>query len=175
MKGVKEMENESFGAYLNNMQASRDVVQQALRYYVSERTEDLPVEEMHGLLENQAKDVSQLEQQLAMLEQSSDDLEDVALTYLAAAWADPAEREAIRAALQAANKALPVVETLILATMAMYGMYLLATRGRAREIKRVRRNKDGSFVEETETIYADPRPWVTNLLGLFRGDASPGQ
>lgn len=169
------MEDESLAAYLNSIQASRNVVQQALRYYVAEQTQDLPVEDMRELLENEAKNTSDLENQLAELGHSSDELEDVALLYLAAAWADSAERDAIRAALQAANKALPVVETLILATVAMYGMYLLATRGRARETKRVRRNQDGSFVEETETVYADPRPWVANLLGLFRDGTPPGE
>jgi len=168
------VEEESLAAYLNGIQASPDVVEQALRYYLAERTDDLPPEEMRELLQKQAKDASQLEQHLAMLERSSDELEDISLAYLAAAWADPAERDAIRSALQAANKSLPVVETFILATVAMYGMYLLATRGRAREVKRVRRAEGGSFVEEKETIYADPRPW-SNLLGLFRPSNQPGQ
>jgi hypothetical protein len=165
-------DDEGLAAYLNKMQASRDVVQQALRYYLAERTEDLPPEDMREELLHESDDAAQLERQLTMLERSSDELEDIALAYLATAWADPAERDAIRAALQAANKSLPVVETVILATVAMYGMYLLATRGKAREIKRVRRGKDGLFTEEVETVYADPRPWLANLFGLFRQSGS---
>jgi hypothetical protein len=165
------MDEESLAAYLNGLHASRDVVQQALRYYLAERTAYLPPEDMREQVIDEAADKPRAEQLLVGFEQSSDALEDAALIYLAAAWADPAEREAIRSALQAANKSLPVVDIALLAVVAMYAMYLLATRGKAHEIHRVSRGKDGSFTEETETIYASPLPWLKSIVGLFPGGA----
>jgi hypothetical protein len=44
------MSNESLADYLNAMNASPDVVQQALRYYLSQRTDDLPPEDMQEQL-----------------------------------------------------------------------------------------------------------------------------
>src|SRR4051794_10016857 len=108
-------EDQRLADYLNEINASRDVVQQALRFYLAQETDDLPPEDMREKLTAESGDASEVEIQLAALAKSSDELEDIALTYLSVAWADPGERERIRAALAAANKSLPVIEGVVLA------------------------------------------------------------
>jgi hypothetical protein len=169
------MSDESLADYLNDINASSDVVEQALRYYLAQRTDDLPPEEMREQFLAESADPKRLEQQLALLEGASDQIEEAALTYLSAAWADEEERDAIRNALQQANKSLPVVEIVVLTTLVMYAMYLLATRGKSREIRRTHRGPDGSFTEETETVYANPAPWLNGIFGLFHRQDDPPQ
>jgi hypothetical protein len=164
-------EEQSLADYLNELKASRDVVQQALRYYVAQKTNYLPPEDMREQLAAETGDASELEAQLAALAQSSDELEDAALTYLSVAWTDPGERDRVRAALAAANKSLPVIEGVVLATVAMYAMYLLATGGKAKEMRTVQREADGSYKEKVETVYASPKPWL-QIFGRFRRENS---
>jgi hypothetical protein len=165
-------EDQSLAEYLNEINASRDVVQQALRYYLAQKTNDLPPEDMREQLAVESGDASEVEIQLSALAQSSDELEDAALTYLSVAWTEPGERERVRAALAAANKSLPVIEGVVLATVAMYAMYLLATGGKAKETRTVHRAADGSYKEKVETVYASPKPWLQSVFGLFRRDKS---
>jgi hypothetical protein len=165
-------EDQSLADYLNEINASRDVVQQALRYYLAQESNDLPPEDMRELLAAESGDPSEVDIQLAALAQSSDDLEEAALAYLSLAWTDPGERNRVRGALAAANKSLPVVEGIVLATVAMYAMYLLVTGGKAKETRIVHREADGSYKEKVETVYASPKPWLQSVFGLFRRDQS---
>jgi hypothetical protein len=157
----------TFTDYLNSIHASRDVVQQALRLYVAEETDFMPVGDMRGELEAATADPTAVSEQLLKLESSSKQLEQVALLYLSAAWVDPAQRDQVRAALDAANKSLPVLEAATLAVVAMYAMYLATTKGKAKEKHTVEHRPDGSFEETSETTYANPTPWLRGILGLF--------
>jgi citrate lyase beta subunit len=156
--------NETFTEFLNEMQADPDMIQQALRMYLSERTNDLTRREMVTELRAAATSEEELDRLLKQLEHNPDALEQAALVYFEHAWADDTQRPSIRAAFQYAKGRLPVVEMAILAVVVMYGMYLIATDG-VTEI-RVKRNPDRSY-EKTEK--REPfAPIVSAVAQLFR-------
>jgi len=162
-------QEQSLADYLNELGADADAVQQGFRHYLAEQTDDLPTEAMRQQLLNAAGDEPLVQSQLIELEQSSERLEEVALLYLSEAWDDPAERDAIKAALIAATQKLPVIELSIIAIVGMYGMYLLATGGKSRTRRRTVHKRDGSFVTEEDTTFASPAEWVKGIVSLFPG------
>jgi hypothetical protein len=165
---------QTLAEHLNEIHASHDVVQQALRIYLAEQTEYLPIDDMRQQLQTATGSSTMVDEQLAALARSSADIEQGALVLLSDAWADPAQRDRVRAALAAANQSLPVVEAAILAVVVMYGMYLLATRGVQKETHVVRRAADGSLEETRDTTFANPAPWFGTIIGLFgRTGTSP--
>ncbi len=153
--------------FLNQTQADPDTVQQALRMYLSERTDDLTHEEMLAKLRAAATSEEELEQQLKVLERDPTAIEQAALAYFEHEWEDDTQEPPIRAAFEHAKGKLPVVETTILAVAAMYGMYLLTTRGVTKITRTTKRNADGSY-EETEEVEAEPfAPIVSAITQLF--------
>lgn len=155
--------NETFTEFLNEIQADPDMIQQALRMYLSERTNDLTRKEMLTELRAGATNEDELYRLLEELERDPDALEQTALVYFEHAWEDDAQKPSIRAAFEHAKGKLPVIETAILAVVAMYGMYLIATGG-VTEIT-VKRNPDGSY-EKTEK--REPfAPIVSAMARLF--------
>lgn len=139
--------NETFTEFLNEMQADPDMIQQALRMHLSERTNDLTRAEMLTELREAALSEEELDKLLKQLEHDPDALEQAALIYFEQAWEDETQRQAIRTAFKHAKGRLPVVETAILAVVMMYGMYLIATDG-VTEIS-IKKKPDGSY-EKTE-------------------------
>ena len=160
-------DEQSLAEYLNEIGATSDVVQQGLRYYLAERSGDLPPTHMEERLVSAAEDARAVEEQLQTLQASSSQLEELSLLYLSYAWDNPAERSAIRRALQGANLQLPVVESAVVAIVVMYGMYLIATRGRSGVRETTRRDADGSFRTVKETTYASPAGWISGIINLF--------
>src|SRR5690242_18495044 len=95
-------------------------------------------------------------------------MEAVALAYLTAAWGRPGERAAIRAALVAANRSMPVIEVIIIATVTIYALYLHATGGKSRVASTVERDEQSRWAEKEETVFADPAPWLRPFIDGFR-------
>jgi hypothetical protein len=158
--------SDDFIDYLTSIQASRDTIHQGLRLYLAERTDDLPVEQMRRQLGTSVSE-QELEQSLQRLTSDSELTEEAALAVLSAEWETPSHRPAIRSALENARKKLPVVEAAVIATAAMYGMYLVATGGK-HKVTRVRRDeKKGTYVREV-VEFASPKSWLTTLLGLLK-------
>jgi len=157
--------SESFEDLLTELRPDADALQQAARYYLAEHTGDMPVDAMRAELEN-AGDAAVADGVIARLEGDSAAVETACLTVLAAAWEDPGERDAVRGALQDAKSQMPVVEAAILAVVAAYGMYLLATRGRKRRVIVRRRDPDGSVVEIDDTDYAEAGGVFSAIIGL---------
>lgn len=155
--------NQTFPEFLNELQADPDVIQQALRMYISERTNDLTREEMLNELSGAVTNKEKLEQQLKELGKDPVALEQVALIYFERAWQDNAQQPSIRAAFKHAKGKLPVIETAILAVVVMYGMYLITTNG-VTEIS-IKRNADGSYEESKKR---EPfAPIVSAMARLF--------
>jgi hypothetical protein len=155
--------NDSFVTYLNVLRPDTDLVHQALRMYLSERTNDKPPAALRDELEVQAADPNALQQALTDLEGEPLRTEAAALAFLSNAWDVPSESDRIRAAFEHAKRQMPVIETAILALVAMYGMYLIASGGR--RSRTIKRKADGSF-EETE-VWEDPSSWVSGIGTLF--------
>src|SRR6185295_3298708 len=141
--------NESFTDFLNEIEAEPDMIQQALRIHLSERTNDLTHKEMVTELRESVSSEEELDQLLKQLEHDPDVLEQAALIYFERAWEDDAQQPSVRAAFKHAKSRLPVVEVAILAVVAMYGMYLIATDG-VSEKTTVSKDSKGNYKETTE-------------------------
>lgn len=161
------MTDESLAAFLRSINATSDVVQQGFRLYVAEVSDDLPPARMEEAVVDEARDAMRLRQEMSQLQESSQHLEAVALYFLSEAWEDPEQRESVKDALREANVQLPIIEVAMLSVVAMYGMYLIATRGRSSSKRITVRGADGSFEEKEEIQYASPMPWVKGLVSLF--------
>jgi hypothetical protein len=160
--------SESLLAFLESIDADADTIEQGTRYYLAERTNDLPYEDMQAQLLKSATDARQAQEYLQLLAIRSDYLEQGALAVLSAAWEEPDQPELIRNALLDAKTKLPVIEAAILATVVMYGLYLLATGGKKREKRVVERTEQGRFKETTETEYYNAARPLASIAQLFR-------
>lgn len=152
---------------LNTRGIDTDGVHQALRYYLAERLDDLPPEDM---LERMYAAASRDRVDTARNDLTRDPslLESVALVILSAAWAEESERDQLRAVLAETKGKLPVIEVAIIATACMYGIYMLATGGKKKATKTTIRKPDGSY-ESRETIeYTDPARPLGAIIDIFR-------
>jgi hypothetical protein len=147
--------SESLAQFLTDQQADATTVQHAVRYLVAELSGDLSRQEMR---ETVAEDVGEAhaDDALEALGSNSAVLLDADLAVLAALWEDDEQRERVRGAIIDAKDKLPVVETAIIVTAAMYGLYLVTTGGKKRSIRKVRRQPDGSWEESEEIDFHDP-------------------
>lgn len=152
--------NETLAEFLNATKADPDTLQQALRMHISERTDDLTRKEMLSELRSSANDEEELSRMLKQLEHDPDILQEAALAYFAQAWDDEEQIPSIRAAFENAKSRLPVIETAILAIVAMYGMYLLTTRG----VIETRIKQGDTEITEKRAAFA---PTVAAMMGLF--------
>jgi hypothetical protein len=143
----------SFADFLNETRVDSDMIQQALRIYLSERTDDLTPDEMTSELRTYAKDEKQFDETLKRLEQSPEAVEEAALTYFEREWEDESRRPSIRTVFENAKNQLPVVETAILAIVTMYAIHMIATGGMLERKTVTRRTSDGAF----ETIESEKR------------------
>ncbi|WP_086819414.1 hypothetical protein [Allokutzneria sp. NRRL B-24872] len=152
---------------LNARAVDTDGVHQAIRYYLAERLDDLPPEDMLDRMYEVAGR-ARVDRARADLARDQVLLESGALAVLSEAWAEEAEQDRVRAVLTGTKGKLPVVEVAMLAIVCMYGMYLLATGGRKKSTTTTVRKPDGSF-ESRETIeYADPTRPLGAIAGIFR-------
>src|SRR5947209_14217634 len=95
--------NETFTEFLNEIQADPDMIQQALRVYLSERTNDRTDKEMLTELHTAAISEEELDHLLEEFKHDPDVLEQAALAYFEYAWEDDTERPSIRAAFEYAK------------------------------------------------------------------------
>jgi hypothetical protein len=158
--------SQTFLEYVQQQRADSAMIQQATRYFVAEQSPDMTPPKMRKAITagGTAEDIVRNVQR--QLEQDPSALDNACLVTLSAAWDDPQEEQLIRNAFQEAKTKLPVIEIAILATVAMYGMYLSVTK----EIKKkvVQRKADGSFTESTE--YSAPQlPAIVSLIKGAKG------
>jgi hypothetical protein len=163
---------ETLADFLNSVGADTDRLQQALRTYVSERTDDLTREEMSAELRSAATDQVEMNRILVTLESDSDALVAAALLYFEQEWEDESARPAIRAAFRHAKSRLPVVETAILAVVAMYAMYLHTTSGVLEQTRTTKQKADGSFETTVREKREGFHPTIAAISKMWRRDAN---
>lgn len=146
--------DQSFAEFLSAKQADHDTIQQAARYYLAELTDDLDPEDMRQEMVEEAQDPAQVEPLLRTLEQDTASVEEASFLLLSAAWKDPNERERVERAVDGAKRKLDVITVGILAIVAMYGMYLLATGGVKSRTVNTTKKPDGTVETEETTEYA---------------------
>jgi hypothetical protein len=145
----------------------------ATRAFISELTGDLLPVEMKDQMVSVATDREALERAILGLEESAQECADACLDFLAWAWDDAANREAIRQAFAGTAVKLPAIEVGLVALTAMYGMYLAATGGRRKETYTVRQKPDGTFEKTVVIEYAgvaEALSMVAKLFGIGSGN-----
>lgn len=116
-----------------------------MRYFVSAQSDDLPPARIQEVLLNAGLSPEQLDRAAELLQRDPVAMEASALAVLQTGWADSRERELVRGALGAAQEKLPVVEPGLIAIVAIYGLWLIATRGRKSHEHVIRRSADGQL------------------------------
>lgn len=152
---------------LNTRTVDTDGVHQAIRYYLAERLDDLPPEDMLEAMYTAAGQ-ARVDAACADLARDPRLLEDAALVVLSAAWEDESERERVRAVLTETKDKLPVIEVGLIAIACMYGMYLLRTGGIKKSETTVVHKPDGTFERKEKVEYTDPTGPLGAITAIFR-------
>jgi hypothetical protein len=158
----------TFADFLNEIHADPDMIQQALRIYLSERTDDLTPDEMISELQMRVINTKELEETLKRLEQTPEAVQQAALAYFEHEWDTEAQRPSIRSVFQIAKNQLPVVETVIISIAAMYAIHMLMTGGVVEKKSATRQKPDGTF-ETTDAEKLEPfHAVISSISKLFR-------
>jgi hypothetical protein len=161
---------------LRRAQTDLATLPHAMRYFVSAQSGDLPPPRMYTALRDAGLAPEQLDQAVELLQRDPAAAEAAALAILQIGWTEPGEQELVRGALGAAQAKLPVAEPELIAIVAVYGLWLIATGGRKAHKHVIRRNSDGTY-EEIETTEwfgpAGPLEAIGRLLGLQGGTDKP--
>ena len=157
-----------FATILNGKNADADTLQQALRYYVAEKTSDATARQMRLELASALGGDEQLEAALEEFKRAPRSVEEVSLLVLSSAWEDPAQAPIVERSVDAAKEKLPVVEAGLLTLIAMYGMYLLATGGVAEHEKVTVLRDDGTFETKEKVKYFSAVGPLSTVFNLFR-------
>jgi hypothetical protein len=110
-----------------------------MRYFVAAQSDDLPPARMRDELLAAGVDCDGVDRAVGSLQRDPALLEAAALAVLQAGWDDPVRRELAAGALGAAGAKLPVVEVALISIVAVYGLWLTATKGRRSHEHIVRR------------------------------------
>lgn len=159
---------ETLASFLNSGHGDRDTVQQGMRMYLTQRAEFLSPEEMHEQLVA-AGGQSAVDAALELLRGDTATLDRLALGFLSCAWEEPNEAERIREAISEARAKAPVIETGILAIVAMYGMYLVVTGGVSKTKHVTKRKADGSIEESDEVNYFSATGPLGAIVSIISG------
>ncbi len=142
-------------------------VPHAMRYYVSARAHDLPELEMRERLVRAGVDADDLSRSLDRLEHDAALLDSASLFILQDGLADEETRELAVGAIGASRSKLPIVEAGLIAIATVYGMWLVATKGKRSHQRVIRRGPDGSLEEIETTEWYGPSGPLQAIAGLF--------
>jgi hypothetical protein len=159
--------NESFVAALQDREIDPSLLPHAMRYFVGAWSEDLSPEQMRDRLISAGVDTAEISRAQELLAEDVSLMEDAALAILQAGWEEPSSRAAVEGAFGAASAKLPVVEAALIAIVAVYGMWLAATKGRRSQHTVIRRKGDGSWEEEQSIEWYGPSGPLRAIAGLF--------
>jgi len=161
--------HESLVGELQRIDASPAVLPHAMRYFVALQTGDLPPGRMRDELLAAGVDSDGVDRAVGLLQRDPALMEAAALAVLQAGWEDPARRDLAAGALGAAGAKLPVVEVALISIVAVYGLWLTATKGRRSHEHIVRRGRDGSWEESDKTEWygpSGPLEAIADVVGL---------
>lgn len=160
---------ESLADYLQELNVTHDGVEQGARCYVAEISNDLSFEQMRQVMIEAAGDANEVDKLVETLAQSPTLRTEASLVVLSGDWGDDDKRDNVIGALEGAQEKLPAIEIGMLAIVAMYGMYLLATGGVAEEESTVELDENGKFQLTTKKTYREPTGPLSAIVKLFGG------
>lgn len=165
----------SFVHFLNTRSPNDEKILFALRFYVAEVTDDELPDQMREEMDAAAGDGTRVQQQFDRLSKDRAAQVSAALAYFSQQWEDPEERQRIERAFDAAGTKLPVVEVGLIAIVAMYSMFLVATRGRKKAIRKVTKKPDGTYEESIEEEMWEPTGPLQAVVSLFVPQSKQGE
>jgi hypothetical protein len=161
--------SDGFASELQRIGPDPAVLPHAMRYFVSARSGDQPPSRMREDLLAAGLAPARVEQAADLLQRDPAIMEAAALAILQAGWENEDDHELARGALGAAHTKLPVVEAALIAIVAVYGLWLTATKGRKSHQRVIRRGPDGSWEESETTEWygpSGPLEAIVEVLGL---------
>jgi hypothetical protein len=164
--------SDSLVSELQSAKPDPAVLVHAMRYFVSARSGDQPPIRMREELLSAGLAPDRVEQAVELLQRDPATMEAVALAILQTGWESQDDHELARGALDGPQTKLPVVEVGLIAIVAVYGLWLTATKGRKSHQHVIRRAPDGSWEEiETTDWYGPSGPLeaIAKVLGLPAG------
>ena len=169
---------DTLARFLTDQAADTAHLEHATRCLVAEWSDDPPSEAMVDELAAAGLDRHQIEDTLATLTRDPDALQAGALSVLTYAWNQPEVHASTRGSIVEAKSKLPVVETAVIANAVMYGLWLVATKGRRSQTNIVHRLPDGGYVEVESTQWWDAAGPLRAITDIFAsgtsGEATPG-
>ena len=159
---------DSLAAHLNDRKAGSAHLEHAMRFLIAQWSDYKTADDMTAELVRAGVTPDAIQAATSALSSDSALLEEAALDVLSAAWADPDLHQAARDSLDEAATRLPVVEVATIAVAAMYGLWLLTTRGRRRTTRTVRSNTDGAYEETETTEWYDAAGPLRAVVDLIR-------
>jgi hypothetical protein len=158
---------QSLADYLAERNADRETVHQAARYYLAEKSGDVPADEMKAELIGASADQSQVDEALHEFETDPGLMERAALAILSGAWDDPDERARVISAIENAEGKLPIIEVGLLAIVVLYGLYLQRTGGVKESETVVERTASGDLRTTVRTEFFGVGSVLANVVGMF--------
>jgi hypothetical protein len=130
---------------------------------------------MRAQLTQAGIDEGELVRVLDLLENDAALLDSASLFILQDGFAQTETRKLADGAIGASRSKLPVVEVGLLAIAAVYGMWLVVTKGRRSHQRVIRRKADGSIEEIETTEWYGPSGPLEAIAGLFGANVeTPG-
>jgi hypothetical protein len=158
---------QSLKQILDERGADSETVQQAARYYIAERTDDLTQNEMKQQLLEATGDAAAVDRALRQLKQNPLLLENASLFLLSSAWEESEEQERVQRVVDDAKGKMPVIEVGMITIAVMYGMYLIATGGVKKAERTVTRHPDGTLEEHETVEYVGPEGPLSAIVQLL--------
>jgi hypothetical protein len=150
------------------------VLPHAMRYFVSARSGDQPPARMRDDLLAGGIAPGRVDGAMELLQRDPAIMEAVALSILQAGWEHDDDRVLARGALGAAQAKLPIVEAALIAIVAVYGLWLTATKGRKSHQHVIRRGTDGRWEESETTEWYGPSGPLQAIVDVLGLRAPPG-
>ncbi|ANM29758.1 hypothetical protein ABI59_09475 [Acidobacteria bacterium Mor1] len=145
--------SDTLSDFLNHVAPNDEVLEGAFVAYVRSQTSDLDAEQMKQVLLRRI-DVTTFENGQRALQGALSNRQDAILLYLSRDWTDPEKRPLIQGAFEDSSKKLFALESVLVATVSMYAMYLVATGGLRSETVSTTRNADGSYTTTVSREWA---------------------
>jgi hypothetical protein len=154
---------------LNAKGATPETILQIMNSSVYEVSGDLTPGEMLGELKSAAGDASAVDKALNDLRTTPELVSEIALLWIADAYETEETQEAVKGAIDDADREMPMLEIGALTLIALYAIYRM-TPNKIQKVNRkaLRRLPDGSFVQIDEEIgFDDFSQPLKGLLGIF--------
>lgn len=159
-------------AELNQRHATAETVLEVMITSIAEVSGDKTEAEMLDEMRQRAQDDDAFARLQSQFEKDPDLVREAALIWLAAAAQDLEQQFALQGAVADADRSAPLLEVASLTLIALYGMYLRATRGIKKRTRKIELHPDGRYVETEELEYRAFPDGLKAAMNLFKAPAS---